>query len=84
MEPSIRAGFSGRKAKSMTVSEARNFVGKEVEVHYSDRKGDACSALAFLVDVHHVPMYGTSLMFDFGDISIDRVTNLIDRSVEAA
>ncbi|MFN8139449.1 MAG: hypothetical protein U0R49_06595 [Fimbriimonadales bacterium] len=68
----------------MTVSEARDYVGKEVEVHYSDRRGDECSAIAYLVDVQHIPMYGTSLLFDFGEVAISRVINMIDRTDRAA
>jgi hypothetical protein len=68
----------------MTVSEAKSFVGREVEVHYFDRHGDECSAIAFLVDVQHVPMYGTNLLFDFGEISLDRVRTLSNRDEAAA
>lgn len=68
----------------MTVSEAKAFVGKEVEVHYTDRRGDPCSAIAFLVDVQHVPMYGTSLLFDFGEVQIGRVVSMLDRKDKAA
>lgn len=69
---------------TMTLSEAKSFIGKEVEVGYTDRHGNTQIATAFLVDVHHVPMYGTSLLFDFGDVGLDRVTTLRDNGRAAA
>lgn len=68
----------------MTVSEAKEFVGKTVFVEYVDRNGLPCSGSGKLYDVEYVPMYGSNLVFDFGDVPLDKVCLLTDEAVRKA
>lgn len=62
----------------MTVSEAKEFVGKRVVVEYVDRNGAPQNGAGVLYDVEYVPMYGSNLIFDFGDIPLEKVCLIAD------
>ncbi len=68
----------------MTVSEAKDFVGKRVFVEYVDRNGSPCSDSGMLFDVEYVPMYGSNLVLDFGDIPLEKVCALVEESAKKA
>lgn len=68
----------------MTVPEIKNFIGRTVAVNYHDRLGNPCEATGLLLEVAYIPMYGSNLVFDFGEVALDRVVELCDLSAEAA
>jgi hypothetical protein len=60
----------------MDVHDAKAYIGKAVEVEYTDRLGRRASGSGTLLDVEYVPMYGSSLVLDFGEIGLERVVSL--------
>jgi hypothetical protein len=61
------------EAKTMTIPEAKTYIGKNIFIEYEDRNGQRRTGTGVLMDVEFVPMYGGMLLFDFGDIRIDKV-----------
>lgn len=57
----------------MSLTEARALVGQELAIEYTDRLGAIRTAKGRLLDVEYVPMYGSTLFFDFGEVSLERV-----------
>lgn len=61
----------------MTISEARSFIGSEVELSWRDRKGEELSATTRVYAADFVPLYGPCLLTDAGEIRLDRVVSCI-------
>jgi hypothetical protein len=57
----------------MTISEAKSFIGKEVALSWSDRRGEPIQALTHIYSADFVPLYGPCLITDAGEIRLDRV-----------
>jgi hypothetical protein len=68
----------------MLVSDAKKFVGFEVEMTYSDRNGDARLLHVEVFDVTFVPLYGPCVVTDQGDFRLDRITHIVHARVQAA
>ena len=68
----------------MTLPQAKDFVGSVVSVRYVDRNGFEQETVGYLMDVEYVPMYGTNLTFDFGDVGIEKVVALARTERKAA
>ena len=49
-----------------------------------DRTGAPQEGFGKLVDLEYIPMYGTNLMFDFGDVALDKVTAIVPRADDIA
>lgn len=67
----------------MTISEAKNYIGKRISIEYEDRNGQRRTETGVLMDVEFVPMYGGMLLFDFGDVRIDKVVTLSENKKAA-
>jgi hypothetical protein len=63
------------KGKEMTIQEAKSFVGTQIEVSWTGRKGDEMSDTVHVVSVGFVPLYGPCLITDIGEICLDRVVH---------
>jgi len=57
----------------MTIQEAKEFVGSQVKVSWTGRKGDEQSDTVHVISVGFVPLYGPCLITDIGEIRLDRV-----------
>jgi len=63
----------------MTIQEAKSFVGSQLRVSWTCRKGNEISDTVHVLGVGFVPLYGPCLITDIGEICLDRVveyTNL--------
>lgn len=61
----------------MNITQAREIVGRRVELCWIDRKGSrTCERLAVL-EVHFAPMYGTVLSTTKGDVALDHVESCL-------
>ena len=61
----------------MTVTEARQYLGKRCVVTFLNRQGEEVTKNLQLHDVAFVPLYGAYLIGDIEDVCLDRVTNII-------
>ncbi|MCH8273223.1 MAG: hypothetical protein IH851_00335 [Armatimonadetes bacterium] len=68
----------------MTLAEAKQHIGNRVEAEYTDRRGNVLTGFGELLDVEFVPMYGSSLVFDFGEVSLDRMVAMRDSPLDKA
>jgi hypothetical protein len=68
----------------MGISEARAHIGSRLSVRYLDRNGGINREKGVLLDVEYVPMYGSTLVFDFGEVALDRVVQLAAIDDQAA
>lgn len=60
----------------MTVTEARQYLGKRCTVTFFNRQGEEVTRNLHLRDVAFVPLYGAYLIGDIEDVCLDRVTNI--------
>jgi hypothetical protein len=60
----------------VTVTEARQYLGKRCVVTFLNRQGEEVTKSLQLHDVAFVPLYGAYLIGDIEDICLDRVTNI--------
>lgn len=60
----------------MTVTEARQYLGKRCTVTFLNRQGEEVTRNLQLHDVAFVPLYGAYLIGDIEDVCLDRVTNI--------
>lgn len=67
-----------RTLGTMLISEAKEFVGKIVELTYNDRTGKPVVETAEVYEVNFVPLYGPCMITDIGDIRLDRIVSVID------
>ncbi len=67
----------------MTISEAKTYIGKRLSIEYEDRNGQRRTETGMLMDVEFVPMYGGMLLFDFGDVRIDKVVTFSENKKAA-
>lgn len=68
----------------LTLTEAKTLVGQKVEVLYKDRFGNDYRKSGKLLAVEYVPLYGTTLCFDFGEISLEKSIALIPLEIPRA
>jgi hypothetical protein len=61
----------------MTIQEAKSFVGTQINVSWTGRKGDEQSDMVYVISVGFVPLYGPCLITDIGEICLDRVTTYV-------
>lgn len=64
------------EAKKMLIPEAKNYLGKDCAVTFSDRHGNVQTQTVHIHDVSYVPLYGACLVGDIDDIWLARVTNI--------
>ena len=60
----------------MTLRDVKGFIGRTVDVTFKDRFGNLSRGSGRLLEVEYLAMYGNNLVFDFGEISIDRLVSL--------
>ncbi|MFQ3550368.1 MAG: hypothetical protein SNJ70_11530 [Armatimonadota bacterium] len=60
----------------MQIPEAKQYLGKNVNVTFNDRHGNTHSRNMYVEEVTFVPMYGGYLIGDIDEILLDRVTNI--------
>jgi hypothetical protein len=60
----------------VTVTEARQYLGKRCTVTFLNRQGEEVTRNLQLHDVAFVPLYGAYLIGDIEDVCLDRVTNI--------
>lgn len=68
----------------MLVSDAKKFVGFEVEFTYQDRTGENKRLSGEIFDVTFVPLYGPCLVTDTGDYRLDRISQIVHAQAKAA
>lgn len=68
----------------MLVSDAKKYVGFEVEFTYQDRNGEPKQLCGEVFDVTFVPLYGPCLVTDLGDYRLDRISRITQAQSEAA
>lgn len=59
----------------MTIQEAKSFIGSDLQVSWTGRKGDMQTDTVYVLKVGFVPLYGPCLFTDQGEISLDRVVD---------
>jgi hypothetical protein len=57
----------------MTISEAKSYIGSEVDLSWRDRKGEEIHAFTRVYSADFVPLYGPCLITDAGEIRLDRI-----------
>lgn len=70
------AQWNKQDGTTMTLQEAKALIGKSVEAQYSDRHGNLASNRGLLLEIEYLPMYGSNLIFDFGEVGLDRLVSL--------
>ena len=60
----------------MHIRQAKEYMGKNVEVTYKDRVGNLQKKTTYVYDVAYVPSYGACLIGDGEDIWLERVTQI--------
>jgi len=60
----------------VTVTEARQYLGKRCVVTFLNRQGEEVTKNLQLYDVAFVPLYGAYLIGDIEDVCLDRITNI--------
>ncbi len=68
----------------MTLQDVKGFIGRTVDVTFKDRFGNLSRGAGRLLEIEYVPMYGNNLVFDFGEISIDRLVSLSEAAGKRA
>lgn len=68
----------------MTLAEAKKHVGQKVEVLYKDRLGNDYRKSGELLAVEYIPLYGTTLRFDFGEIGLEKTLTIIPLEIPRA
>ncbi len=68
----------------MNAHVAKELVGKTLELTFTDRLGNEQTVVGVLLDVEFVPMYGTKLILDSAEISVERVLRFADLSLKNA
>jgi hypothetical protein len=59
----------------MTIQEAKSFVGSQLKVSWTCRKGENVADTVHVLGVGFVPLYGPCLITDIGEICLDRVVD---------
>ena len=67
----------------MTIQEAKNYVGAQLQVSWTGRNG-AKTETVYVLKVEFVPLYGPCLITDIGEISLDRVIGFQSLQQQAA
>ena len=67
----------------MTIQEAKNYVGSQLQVSWTGRSGTKTETVHVL-KVEFVPLYGPCLITDIGEISLDRVIGFNSLQRQAA
>jgi hypothetical protein len=57
----------------MSIQEAKQYIGKPVQLGWTGRKGDEITDTVYVFNVGFVPMYGPCLITDKGEICLDRI-----------
>ena len=65
-----------KEASEMLIPEAKNYLGKDCSVTFSDRHGSLHTHKMHIYDVTFTPMYGACLVADIDDIWLERVTSI--------
>lgn len=73
-----------RQIEDMTTHHAKELIGRQLEVTFTDRLGNERVVTGYLLEVEFVPMYGTKLIFDTAEIAIERVVNYSELEVKRA
>ena len=60
--------------RQMTIVDAKQYVGKNCAVTYTDRLGIEHSKVLRIHDLTFVPLYGAYLVGDIEDVYLDKVT----------
>jgi hypothetical protein len=58
----------------LTISEAKQMVGRDCQVTYLDRLGNEKTKTLHVHDLTYVPLYGAYLVGDVEDVHLDKVT----------
>ncbi|HWA82953.1 MAG TPA: hypothetical protein VG820_05950 [Fimbriimonadaceae bacterium] len=66
----------------MTITEAKSFIGSEVELSWRDRRGEELCSTTRVYAADFVPLYGPCLMTDAGEIRLDRIVSCVQAPVE--
>lgn len=64
-----------RMETTMTIQDAKSFVGMPLRLTWTGRRGDEQTDLVYVFNVGFVPLYGPCLITDKGEIRLDRVMN---------
>ncbi|HWP31808.1 MAG TPA: hypothetical protein VNK96_08845 [Fimbriimonadales bacterium] len=81
-EISLTIFSSGQKM--LTLAEAKKHIGLKVEVLYKDRLGNDYRKHGELLAVEYVPLYGTTLRFDFGEIGLEKTLAITPLEISRA
>jgi hypothetical protein len=60
----------------MTISEAREYIGKDCAVTWMDRSGKELSTNLYIQELKFIPLYGAYLVGDIEDVCLDKVTQI--------
>jgi len=68
----------------LTLAEAKAHIGHIVEVVYKDRLGNNYRKIGELLSVEYIPLYGTTLYFDFGEIVLEKTLAIVPAEIPRA
>lgn len=60
----------------MRIPEAKQFVGRECRVSWTDRLGQEHSKVLRVEDLQFVPLYGAYIIGDTEEVRLDKVTRI--------
>lgn len=60
----------------MRIPEAKQFVGRECQVSWTDRLGQEHSKVLRVEDLQFVPLYGAYIIGDTEEVRLDKVTRI--------
>jgi hypothetical protein len=64
----------------MSLSEAKELIGKICSIQYKDRSGNELSVTSKIYDATYVPLYGGYLVTEQDDIRFDRIIRVVVQS----
>ena len=60
----------------MTIPEAKEYVGRNCWISWTDRTGQSHSKVLQVEDLQFLPMYGAYLVGDTEEVRLDKVTKI--------
>ncbi len=62
---------------TMQIQEAKTFIGRQVALEWTDRKGALLTDVVDVYEVNFVPLYGPCMITSVGEIRLDRIQSCV-------
>jgi len=65
-----------REGKEMRIPEAKQYIGRDCWVSWTDRLGQEHNKVLKVEDLQYLPLYGAYLIGDHEEVRLDKVTQI--------